>query len=264
MTISQKRPSAADPDGHPRAALAKVALVATTLTNHQRAARSTVAMKAIMAVTGLCLIGFLLMHMFGNTKLLLPDNGAEFNEYSHYLRRFLFPVVPPMWFLWAFRLFLLACVALHMWSAAQLTGRKRRSIGGARYASKKNMESSFAARTMIWSGIILVLGLVLHLLHFTAQVLRIGYPDGVNDLMPFDRVVNGFHVWWLVLAYAVFMAAVCMHVYHGCASAFVTLGANTSKGSRKVLRNLSALIAALLFLGFMTPPVLILLKVVGQ
>lgn len=238
--------------------------VATTLTNHQRAARSTVAMKAIMAVTGLCLIGFLLMHMFGNTKLLLPDNGAEFNEYSNYLRHFLYPIMPPMVFLWAFRVFLLVCIGLHMWSAAQLTGRKKRSTGGARYANKKNMESSFAARTMIWSGIILILGLVLHLLQYTAQVLRIGYPDGVTTLAPYDRVLNGFHIWWVVLAYAIFMLAVCTHVFHGCASAFFTLGANTSKQARKVLKSLSGIISVLLFLGFMTPPVLLLLKVVGQ
>lgn len=217
-----------------------------------------------MAVTGLCLIAFLLMHMFGNTKLLLPDNGAEFNEYSHYLRHFLYPVFPAFMFLWCFRIFLIICIVLHMWSAAQLAGRKRRSIGGARYANKKNMESSFAARTMIWSGIILVLGLVLHLLQYTAQVLRIGYPAGVTNLMPFDRVVNAFHVWWVVLAYLVFMVAVCTHVFHGCASAFITLGANTSMRARRNLKVLSAIISVLLFLGFMTPPVLILLKVVGQ
>jgi len=221
-------------------------------------------MKAIMAVTGLCLIGFLLMHMFGNTKLLLPDNGAEFNEYSHYLRQFLYPIVPPMWFLWAFRIFLLAAIVLHMWSAAQLAGRKQRNVGGARYANKKNMESSFAARTMLWSGIILVLGLVLHLLHYTAQVLRPGYPDGAADLSPYARVIAGFTLWWVVLAYLVFMIAVCLHIYHGCASAFVTLGANVSAGSRKLLKTLSAIIAVLLFIGFMVPPVMILTGVIGQ
>ncbi|MDN5563968.1 MAG: succinate dehydrogenase cytochrome b subunit [Luteococcus sp.] len=221
-------------------------------------------MKAIMAVTGLCLIGFLLMHMFGNTKLLLPDNGAEFNEYSEYLRRFLYPIVPPMWFLWAFRVFLLACIVLHMWSAAQLTGRKGRNVGGARYANKKNMESSFAARTMIWSGIILVLGLVMHLLHYTAQVLRPGYAAGVTDLDPFHRVLAGFSEWWVVLAYLVFMIAVCTHIFHGCASAFMTLGANVSAGSRKTLKSLSAIIAILLFIGFMVPPVMILTGVIGR
>lgn len=217
-----------------------------------------------MAVTGLCLIGFLLMHMFGNTKLLLPDNGQEFNDYSHYLRHFLYPVIPAFWFLWAFRVFMLACVTLHMWSAAQLTGRKRRSVGRARYANKKNVESSFAARTMIWSGIILLLGLVMHLLQYTAQVLRVGYPQGVTSLDPFHRVLAGFGQWWVVLAYAIFMVAVCLHVYHGCGSAFMTLGANVSAKARRVLKGLSAIIAVLLFVGFMTPPVLILSGVIGQ
>lgn len=217
-----------------------------------------------MAVTGLVMIGYLLMHMFGNTKLLLPDNGAEFNEYAHYLRRFLYPIVPPMWFLWAFRIFLLASIGLHMWSAAQLTGRKHRNVGGARYANKKNVESSFAARTMLWSGIILLLGLVMHLLHFTAQVIRPGYPDGAATLDPFHRVLVGFGEWWVVLAYLIFMVAVCLHVYHGCASAFTTLGANVSAGARKLLKTLSAIIAILLFIGFMTPPVMILTGVIAQ
>lgn len=215
-----------------------------------------------MAVTGLCLIGFLLMHMFGNTKLLLNDNGAEFNEYSHYLRHFLYPVFPPFVFIWLFRIFLIVCVVLHMWSAGQLVGRRSRNVGGARYANKKNMESSFAARTMIVSGSILIVGLVFHLLHFTGQQLHPGYPDGVTNLAPYDRVVAGFGQWYVVLAYVIFMAAVCLHVYHGCASAFITLGANVSTAARKNLKTLSAIIAALLFLGFLIPPFSILFGVI--
>ena len=83
---------------------------------------STVARKALMAVTGLILVAFLLMHMFGNTKLLIPEIGAqEFDEYSHYLRRFLYPVLPPMFFLWLFRIALLLSAAVHIIAAVQRT-----------------------------------------------------------------------------------------------------------------------------------------------
>ncbi len=214
-----------------------------------------------MAITGLCLIGFLLMHMFGNSKLLLPDDGKEFNEYAHYLRHLLYPILPPYLFLWLFRIFLLVCLVLHMWSAFELSGRKSRSVGRARYANTKHMESSYAARTMMISGPILLLGLILHLLQYTAQVLKVGYSD--TNTEPFTRVMLAYQEWWVWLAYVIFMAAVCMHVYHGFASAFFTLGANTSVKARSVLKGLSALIAVLLFVGFLFPPTLILLGVIG-
>lgn len=238
--------------------------VATTLTTHQRAAKSTVVTKFIMAITGLILIGFLLAHMFGNLKLLLPDNGVEFNEYSHWLRELGYPALPHSLFLWIFRITLLAAVVLHLWSAFKLKARNDASRGaGKRYVDKKSMESSYAARTMIWGGIIIVLFVIMHLLQFTAQVLKFGYADGVKTLAPYDRVIAGFGEWWVVLIYAIAMIAVCMHISHGFYSAFATLGANTSLSARKTLKGLSLLVAVLLFLGFMIPPVLILIGVIG-
>lgn len=217
-----------------------------------------------MAITGLILIGFLLMHMFGNFKMLLPDNGKEFNEYSHWLREFGYPALPPKVFLWIFRIVLLASVVGHMWSAFKLKGRNDASRGSAkRYQNKKNMESSYAARTMIWGGIIIVLFVIMHILQYTAEVLRFGYDSGVKTLAPYDRVLAGFGEWWVVLIYAIAMIAVSIHISHGFYSAFATLGANVSKGARSTLRMLGHLVAALLFVGFMIPPVLILTGVIG-
>ena len=86
-------------------------------------------MKATMAITGLILVAFLLAHMAGNLKLLINDNGEEFNAYSHLLRRLFYPAFPPMSFLWLFRIFLIAAVVLHMWSAFKLAGRRSRNVG---------------------------------------------------------------------------------------------------------------------------------------
>ncbi len=208
-----------------------------------------------MAITGLCMVGFLLMHMFGNFKLLLGDHGAEFNEYSEYLRRFLYPVMPPTWFLRAFEAFLTLCVVLHMYSAAKLTGRKWRTAGRNRYVTKKNMEQSYSARTMIWGGIIIVLFVVFHLLEFTAQRITIGY-SGKTD--PFDRTVLAFQHWWVVVVYAVAMGAVCMHVWHGFYSAFTTLGASVGPSARMVFKVCSWAVSLLIFVGFMLAPVCIL------
>lgn len=216
----------------------------------------------IMAITGLILVGFLLSHMFGNFKMLLPDNGAEFNAYSHWLRTLGYPALPHSVFLWIFRIVLLASVILHLWSAFKLKARNDASRGNQRYVTKRNMEQSYAARTMIWGGIIIVLFVIMHILHFTAQVLKFGYPDGQTSLAPYDRVLAGFGQWWVVLMYAIAMLAVCLHISHGFYSAFATLGANVSVGARKTLRVLSNVIAALLFVGFMLPPVLILIGVI--
>lgn len=217
-----------------------------------------------MAVTGLILILFLLAHMFGNLKLLFNDGGAEFNEYSHLLRRLFYPALPPMLFLWCFRILLLLSVILHMWSAYKLTVRRYSNVGGGRYATKKNLEKSYAARTMIWGGIIIVLFVILHLLQFTAQVIRVNYPGGATSILPYDRAIDAFKIWWVVVAYLIAMLAVCLHVSHGFYSAFTTLGANTSIKARSVLRGLSWLVAAVIFIGFMIPPVLILSGVIPR
>lgn len=217
-----------------------------------------------MAVTGLLLIGFLLAHLFGNLKMLIPDDGKEFNDYSHWLRDFLYPALPHKFFLWIFRIVLLAAVVFHMVAAFKLRARARRNLGASRYAVKRTMEKSYSARTMIWGGIIIVLFVVFHLLQYTAQVITVGYPNGAKTLEPFDRVLAGFSVWWVVLFYAIAMIAVCMHVWHGFYSAFATLGANTSANARRVLKLCAHIVSIVLYVGFMLPPVLILFGVIGS
>ncbi|MDA8437565.1 MAG: succinate dehydrogenase cytochrome b subunit [Propionibacterium sp.] len=215
-----------------------------------------------MAVTGLILVAFLLMHMFGNLKLLLNDGGVEFNAYANILQNLFYPVLPHMFFLWCFRILLTAAVVLHIWSAVKLADRRHRNVGSKRYTTRRYMEQSYAARTMLWGGIIIVLFVIMHLLQFTAQVLKFGYKTG-SKLDPYHAVLAGFSQWWVVLIYFVSMVAVCVHISHGFYSAFTTLGANTSPKARSVLLILSWIVAALLFVGFMLPPFLILFGVIG-
>lgn len=243
--------------------------VATQLTTRDasttpviRASRSTVTRKVLMAITGLILVAFLLMHMFGNTKLLLPDDGAEFDEYSHYLRMFLYPILPPKFFLTLFRIALLASVLVHMLFAVQLTFRDYDATGLGRYFKQRYLAGSFAARTMIWGGIIIALGVIVHLLQFTAEIITVNYPDGMSTVDPHLRVVYGFQEWWLVVLYAIWMAAVCLHIGHGFYSAFCTIGARTGATSDKVFKACAWIIAVLLFVGFMATPVLIYLGVI--
>ena len=103
-----------------------------------------------MAVTGLFLILFLLMHMFGNLKVLASNE--DFNRYAGFLRTILNPILPGDSFLWIFRMFLLLAVVLHIWSAIRVNKQRNIGTGGAgRYSVKKNLspENTYAARTMV-------------------------------------------------------------------------------------------------------------------
>ena len=211
-----------------------------------------------MSVTGLFLVLFLLMHMFGNLKLLIPNVGLqEFDEYSHFLRTFLYPMLPERFFLMLFRGVLLLAAVVHIEAAVRLTFRDYDArMGMGRYLKQRYLAGSFAARTMIWSGVIIILGVIFHLLQFTTQTITVGYTGTIE---PHMRVILGFQQWWLVLAYAIWIVAVCMHVRHGVWSALTTLGANTSPSAKRFLDGLAWVIAVLLFVGFMIMPVAVLL-----
>ncbi|MBB1501119.1 succinate dehydrogenase cytochrome b subunit [Propioniciclava sp. MC1683] len=206
-------------------------------------------MKVVMAITGLIMVGFLLMHMYGNLKVFL---GADaFNHYAHWLKGdILYPLVPSGTFIWIFRVFLLVAIVAHIWSAAVLTGRAH-SARSSKYAVTKRLSQTYAARTMRWGGVILAGFLVFHLLQFTAQVVTTGFRAGSE---PYDMVIASFSQWWVTLVYLVWVAIVCLHVRHGVWSALTTLGANTSAKARSFLNGLAWVIAIVLFVGFMIMP----------
>src|ERR1700741_4984719 len=127
--------------------------------------------KVVMAVTGVVLVLFVIAHMLGNLKIFTgPD---EINAYSRFLREVGMPELGYGQLLWVVRIVLLICVILHITAAVQLTrmSRAARPIG---YAAKRDIETSWAARTMRWGGVLLVAFIVFHLLHLTGGM--IGFP----------------------------------------------------------------------------------------
>ncbi len=223
-----------------------------TLTDHQKAVRSSVAMKVLMAVTGIFLIFFLLMHAWGNLKAFF---GAEaYDHYAEWLKSdILYPLVPKGWFIWIFRVFMVACIVLHMLSAYVLTLRSRAARGS--YQRKDRRSQTFAARTMRWGGIILLMLLLFHLGQFTIGWFRTGFNAGAT---PYVAVVATFQQWWMVVLYALFVGTVCIHIRHGIWSAMTTLGANTSPKARRVLNYTAIVVSLLLFAVFMVMPVFVL------
>ena len=223
-----------------------------TLTVHQRAARSTVALKVLMAVTGIFLILFLLMHAWGNLKAFFGPEA--YDHYAEWLKSdILYPLVPKGWFIWIFRVFLVACIVGHMASAYVLTLRSRAARGS--YQRKDRRAQTFSARTMRWGGIILLMLLLFHLGQFTLKWFLTGFTASST---PYESVVLTFQQWYMVLLYALFVGTVCIHIRHGIWSALTTLGANTSRVARRNLNVTAIAVSALLFVGFMVMPVAVL------
>ncbi len=207
-----------------------------------------------MAITGLMLIGFLLMHMYGNLKMFF---GADaFNHYAEWLKGdILYPILPKGWFIWIFRVGMVLAVVLHLYSAFVLWSRAKAATPST-YKARKTLSQTYSARTMRWGGVILAGFLVFHLAQFTVHSALVGGDFGkVYANSPFNMVIGEFSLWWMVLLYALWVAVVCMHVRHGFWSAFATLGANTSAKARAVINGCAWAVAVLLYLGFMLMPV---------
>ncbi len=219
------------------------------------------AMKAMMAVSGLIMIGYLLAHMYGNLKVFAGQEA--FDDYAHHLRTLGEPILPYGGALWIIRIVLLVAIAAHVYSAVVLWKRDRRARGGtSRYQSskaKRGVQRSYASFTLRWGGIIIILFIIYHLLHLTWNVVA---PGGAST-SPYERLVNGFQIWWLVIIYTIALLAVGLHLRHGVWSALTTLGANTSATTRRRLNLLAYVVAIVITGGFLLVPYSILFGVVS-
>jgi len=181
--------------------------------------KSALGKKAVMAVTGIILFGFVLVHMLGNLKLYLGPEAL--NHYAEWLREMGSPLFPHESALWIFRLVLLAAVAGHMWSAWRVT-RESWAARPSKYERAERVQLDYASRTMRWGGVIIALFVVYHILHFTTGTLH-------SDFVPGDvyhNVVAGFSIWWVALIYIVANLLLGLHLYHGLWSMFQSLGWN--------------------------------------
>jgi succinate dehydrogenase / fumarate reductase cytochrome b subunit len=181
--------------------------------------RSAVGKKAVMAASGLLLVGFVLGHMAGNFKLFLGEE--KFNHYAEWLREIGSPALPHGGALWIARFALLGAVLLHIHSAWSLT-RASRKARPERYKKLATQKATYASRTMRWGGVIIVLFVLYHLAHFTWG-FSWAHPDFVPG-NPYHNVVAGFRVPWVVAFYVIAQVALGFHLYHGFWSAFQSLG----------------------------------------
>jgi succinate dehydrogenase cytochrome b subunit len=176
--------------------------------------RSSLGLKIVMALTGVILFGFVIGHMLGNLQVYLGPEA--FNAYAASLRALGHGTL-----LWVARGGLLIAVALHIWSAWRLTvmNNAARAVG---YREVERRESSYASRTMRWSGVILLLFIVYHLMHFTFGVHAV-HPYFVHG-DAYHNFVTGFQSPLVSGFYVLAMLALGLHLYHGAWSFMQTLG----------------------------------------
>lgn len=207
-----------------------------------------------MAVSGLIMLGYLLVHMLGNLKIFFgPD---EFNAYGRWLRHMGEPFLHSHWGLWAARVVLLAAVAAHAVSAYQLSRRdlRARPVG---YAHRRR-RASYATRTMRWGGVILGLFIVWHLLDLTTLTVN----EHAQEGHPYENVVATFSTWYGNAVYLTAMLALGLHIRHGFWSAAQTLGAGSARRDR-ALKAVANLLALVITAGFVSVPVAVMTGLVN-
>jgi succinate dehydrogenase / fumarate reductase cytochrome b subunit len=179
--------------------------------------RSAVGKKAIMAVTGMVLFLYVLVHMLGNLKLF---QGAEkLNQYAQWLREVGAPAVPHTGTLWIVRVILLVAFALHVVATIQLTRMNMRARQ-TRYQVYRPVAAGLASWTMRWTGVLILLFVIFHLLDLTWGTI---HPDFEHGNV-YHNVVVSLGTWWIAAVYITAQLALGLHLYHGLWSMFQSLG----------------------------------------
>ncbi|HET7160875.1 MAG TPA: succinate dehydrogenase cytochrome b subunit [Burkholderiales bacterium] len=210
---------------------------------------SMVGKKAVMGITGLIGVGFVIAHSLGN--LLVFRGPAAINSYSHFLQS-------TGELLWALRIVLIVAVILHVVAAVQLTAQSRaaRPIG---YTKRESQVATIASRTMRWGGALLLIFIVVHILHFTTGTIR---PAGVFTRQDvYANVVSSFRIWWVTLFYVLAMVALGLHLVHGAWSSVRSIGVS-QPSPEPMHRKISIVVALAVWAAFTAVPVAVFIGIV--
>ncbi|MDI1320425.1 MAG: succinate dehydrogenase cytochrome b subunit [bacterium] len=191
--------------------------------------QSSIGKKLLMAFTGLVLFGFVTGHLIGNLQIFLPPE--KINAYGHMLES-LGAV------LWLIRLFLFACLVIHLWLAIQLT-LENRAARPVAYGVEHTNRATLASRLMARSGLVVLAFLLFHLAQFT---VRIGHPEwsehtyqlangpAVRDV--YNMVVHGFSSVSVSVFYIIAVGLLSYHLSHGVVSLLQSLGLKNERWTR--------------------------------
>ena len=211
--------------------------------------QSTNGKKVVMAVTGAMMFLFVIGHLLGNLQVF--EGPEKINAYSHFLHSI-------GEILWLVRLTLIVAIILHITATVQLALRNKRArpIG---YSRKQAINSSYASRTMYWSGPIVLVFIIFHLLQFTAGYIHPEAKFIEGDV--YHNLVAGFQVWWVSAWYIFAIALLGFHLRHGLWSMFQSVGLAHTRHT-PLLKRAALLIAVVIVLGYISIPISILLGIV--
>ncbi len=215
--------------------------------------KSSIDKKVVMAVTGLMLLGFVIIHMLGNLQVFLGQD--QLNAYAQHLEEMPF-------LLWPARAILLLALIAHMGTAIKLA-IENKNARPVRYSHEDTVQASYASRTMVMSGLIIFAFIVFHLLHFTFDKIHpefCGLLDSKGRDDVYSMVVLSFRDPLISGTYIFAMAVLCFHLSHGVSSLFQSLGLNDER-FRKKIKWLGNIVALVIFLGNSSMPLAALLKI---
>lgn len=214
--------------------------------------RSSIGAKHLMAITGLLLFLFALVHMSGHLQMF---GGRDmYNTYAHFLQS--------LWEVkWPVRFGLLGLLAAHIILALGLVAKNRaaRPVGYAKY---RPVRASVIGRSMAWTGLAVFAFLAFHILHFTVGQVQPGYFHALDPKQRWDAYgmfVHGFQSPAIYGVYLVGIGLLAMHLGHGAASWLQSLGLRHPKYPTD---RLGPALAVVLLVGYMTPPTAVLLGVI--
>ncbi len=211
-------------------------------------------LKLLMALSGALFVFYVLLHMYGNLKLLWGEK--PFNDYAHHLRTMFTPILPYGGLLWLLRALLVVAVIAHLYAAFALWARANHARPN-RYVAAKAARTGLRTATMRWGGVAILLFLIWHLLQFTMVKFNVNSDVKVADDNPYQLVHASFQVWWVVLIYVLGMIALGLHLFHGVWSMAQTLGWTNTASARRTWKTVAVVIALVVAVGFVIPPIAI-------
>ena len=220
---------------------------------------SSLGKKYLMAGSGALMFLFVVGHMAGNLQIFLGREAI--NRYGHFLQS-------NVEILWPVRLGLLGIIAIHIWSATKLT-LENRAARPLAYAQWEPTAATYASRTMMWSGVVVAVFIIYHLLHYTVMVQCVNLTGtDFRPLMDNERrhdiygmMVLGFSRWPVAAFYILGVGLLCLHLSHGISAMFQSLGWK-KHGYGEILDRGAKWFAALIFAGYISVPTAILIKLI--
>lgn len=216
--------------------------------------RTTIGKKYVAAITGVIIAIWVVLHMLGNLKAIEGPGGAHtqaaIDRYAKTLRTLFSPVFPHDMVLWIIRGLLIVAVVLHVTVVAQLWVLNRRAKPHGQRS--KLVRATWFARTMPWTGLLLLAFIVFHVLQFTTLTI---HPTKLVKGAVYANTYDAFQKWWLVAIYVGAVALLGLHLNHGLWSGTQTAGID-NPDRNWFWRRSTNVISVVTFAGFAVIPIL--------